>query len=120
MKKCVFAIMIFSFVLCVQQGIASEYYDGMQLKHDADASDRFTTGKGGGSDAFNAGYFDGYVVGVAAAYNGTAICLPEGMKAEQVRVIVAKFVRSNPGKWHKEAHTLVLDALTPVFPCKKK
>lgn len=118
MKIFIMGIIVFSVLLSAQQGVAS--FSGMDLKKRADALERVTTGKFTDSDAGDANFFIGFVYGVAQAYNGSLICVPEGTKAGHVVSIVTKFLEDNPEKWNKAANDIVLEALSSTFPCKKK
>jgi hypothetical protein len=118
MRIFIMGIIVFSFLLSVQQSMAG--LSGMDLKKKADALERVNTGKFTDSDGVEAGFFIGFVYGVAQAYNGALICIPEATQAEQVVAIVAKFIKNNPEKWNKAANYIVLEALSPTFQCNKK
>jgi len=46
-------------------------------------------------------------------------CLPlDGMTSGQALRIVTKYLKAHPEKLHRDAHILVVEALTEAFPCK--
>ncbi|MGE5300208.1 MAG: Rap1a/Tai family immunity protein [Acidobacteriota bacterium] len=118
MRTFIMGIIVFSFLLSSQQSMAG--FSGMDLKKRADALERVTTGKFTDSDAGDANFFIGYVYGVAQAYNGSLICIPEVTQAGHVVSIVTKFLKDNPEKWNKAANYIVLEALSLTFQCNKK
>jgi len=78
---------------------------------------------------FLQGYCEGYVMGVADALmavkamkeNGWAIpsaCIPQHVKTEQVRDVVAQYLTAHPEKRHEAAAGHALVALQAAFPCK--
>lgn len=62
----------------------------------------------------------GFVAGVADAWDYVMVCPPDGVTVGQTRDIALKFLILNPGKRHKSAAELVLDALIEAWPCAKK
>lgn len=61
----------------------------------------------------------GYIVGVVDASSKQKICLSSGVTASQLNSITIKYFNENPDKLHYSADSLVLDALSKAFPCKK-
>lgn len=68
---------------------------------------------------FMAGMYHGYVLGVAYATNGDVWCPPPNTTNGQLKAVVAKYLKENPGKWNESALVLVFIALKQNFPCKK-
>lgn len=62
----------------------------------------------------------GFVVGVADAWDGIMFCPPESVTTGQARDIAQRFLVLNPGKRHKPAAELVMDALAESWPCARK
>jgi hypothetical protein len=59
----------------------------------------------------------GYILGVEDALDGTAFCLPDGVRSRQVRDIVTLWLQGHPETRHYEAQSLVITALKEKFPC---
>ena len=68
---------------------------------------------------YRSGYFDGYVNGVADFSGNVLWCPPQNVKAGQLSKIVANYLRAHPERLHKGAETLVIEALSGPFPCKR-
>lgn len=66
-----------------------------------------------------AGLYDGYVAGVAYATNGEVWCPTPNVTNGQLKAVVGKYLKENPGKWNESALVLVFVALKQNFPCKK-
>jgi len=68
---------------------------------------------------------DGYVKGISDALDGNPIdgfraCLPTGVIiGRQVKDIAIAWLKANPQYRHFSAATLVAEALSEAFPCKK-
>lgn len=118
MRIFIMGIIVFSFFLCAQQSMAG--FNGRDLKKKADALERVNTGKFTDADGLDAGVFIGFVYGVAQAYNGVLICIPEATQVGQIGAIVTEYLKNNPEKWNKAANYIVLEALSPTFQCDKK
>jgi hypothetical protein len=71
---------------------------------------------------------DGYIAGVADAHSvishsfrGLArYCTPEHVTVRQLRRVVVKWLRANPGQLHLAASSLVVQSLHDAFPCEEK
>jgi hypothetical protein len=78
---------------------------------------------GSGSDRDCDIYINGLAAGVlvdqVAKEQGTPICFPPRIKAEQVRNAVEKFVQEHPDMLHVNGITIVGVALSKAFPCSK-
>jgi hypothetical protein len=61
----------------------------------------------------------GVLVDQVAREQGTPICFPPRIKAEQVREAVEKFVQVHPDMLHVYGITIVGVALSDAFPCSK-
>ena len=71
-----------------------------------------------GADMYQAGIYDGYVIATAEAYEKVGlICTPENAKVEQIKAVVAAYLKSHETDWHYSATTTVAVALTEAFPC---
>tara|TARA_S200002703_G_scaffold140018_1_gene130997 strand:- start:356 stop:682 length:327 start_codon:yes stop_codon:yes gene_type:complete len=46
------------------------------------------------------------------------MCVPHGVSAEQLRLVVLKYMESKPEALHLNAGSFVLNALIVAFPCK--
>ena len=62
----------------------------------------------------------GFVAGVSDAWDGIMFCPPESVTTGQARDIAQRFLVLNPGKRHKPAAELVMDALMEAWPCARK
>ena len=60
----------------------------------------------------------GFVMGVADAYDGVEICIPETVQARQPHDVVKKWLRDNPERRHLPAGIIVYVVLKNVWPCK--
>jgi hypothetical protein len=60
-----------------------------------------------------------YIVGAIDAINadGTHLCLPAGVIAEQMRDVVARWLSDHPERRQEAAAGLVSAAVQSVFPC---
>ena len=78
---------------------------------------------GSGSDRDCDIYINGIAAGVlvdqVAREQGTPICFPPRIKAEQIREAVEKFVQAHPDLLHVNGITIVGVALSEAFPCSK-
>ena len=45
------------------------------------------------------------------------ICVPKGVKPEELRLVVVKYLNDNPKLLHVSGSSLVLNALMGAFPC---
>ena len=62
----------------------------------------------------------GFVAGVADAWDGIMFCPPESVTTGQARDVALRFLIINPGKRHRPAAELVMDALAESWPCARK
>jgi Ssp1 endopeptidase immunity protein Rap1a len=78
---------------------------------------------GSGSDRDCDIYINGLAAGVlvdqVAREQGTPICFPPRVKAEQVRNTVEKFAQAHPHMLHVNGIIVVGAALSEAFPCSK-
>jgi hypothetical protein len=85
--------------------------------------DCFVASHGSGSDRDCDIYINGLAAGVlvdqVAKEQGTPICFPPRIKAEQVRNAVEKFMQEHPDMLHVNGITIVGVALSKAFPCSK-
>jgi hypothetical protein len=86
----------------------NELVDGMRvyLKADKDSTK---------ADYLLAGNYLGYVQGVAEA-TASNYSLPNGVTADLLCHIVAKFLEKHPERWSEPASRLVCNALQEAFP----
>ena len=61
----------------------------------------------------------GFVLGVADSFEGSEICLPENVRAQQLYDLVRDWLRANPDKRHIQAAAIVLVVLRRTWPCQK-
>jgi hypothetical protein len=62
----------------------------------------------------------GFVMGVGVVSASLSIaCLPEGVTNKQAVVVAIKYVEARPERMHEHFGTLVLEALTAAWPCKR-
>lgn len=97
----------------------AEFWGGYKLKEFADADDRIDIGNVKPDDYLKASSLNGFVAGVHDAVEGVLVCTPNEMKVGQIVGMVKKYVRDNPDKWNRPASTLVVNALSSAFPCKR-
>jgi hypothetical protein len=99
----------------------SGFFGGQKLKQRLDATERVERGTTRGvGDFSDASYGIGYVIGVADAYDDVHFCLPTEVAVGQVVAMVRKYLAENPDKWNQPGELIVLFALRPHFPCKRK
>jgi len=75
-----------------------------------------------GSD-FQAGAYEGYIMGVSDGLMGTSLyyyCAPPKADRAQLRTVVTKYLKTHQRDLHVPAGALVTAALIEAFPCKKK
>jgi hypothetical protein len=70
---------------------------------------------GSGSDSVAAGV----LVDQVTREQGTPICFPPSIRAEQIRKAVEKFVQAHPDLLHVNGITIVGVVLSEAFPCSK-
>lgn len=95
------------------------YVDGNQLKQWHDEKVKHESGRGAQTDYFSVGQDFGYVTGVVDSLDGIYFCPPLNVTKGQLTDIVAKYINKNPEMRNKLGSDLVVNALSPVFPCKK-
>lgn len=69
--------------------------------------------------AFEAGYFQGFVLGVSDATVHRAWCPTAAYATDQIDAIVARHLLSHPEAWQQRPKDLVATALGAAFPCTK-
>jgi hypothetical protein len=76
---------------------------------------------------FNRGYCGGYIVGIVDTVEAMqasgllpndALCIPEGATKGQIADVVRQYLQDNPGQRHRDAGSLVPEALNKAFGCK--
>jgi hypothetical protein len=70
--------------------------------------------------AYEAGAFEGFVLGVALVELQKTWCPHERFTLKQVSAVTSKFLRSSPEQWGVEPKVLVRMALSEAFPCPVK
>ena len=78
---------------------------------------------GAESGDFQAGAYEGYIMGVSDGMMGTSLyyyCPPTKIEKNQLRTVVTKYLKSHQKDLHVPAGALVAAALIEAFPCKKK
>ena len=124
MKILIVSITVLSLFVLPQQSLALMkplYMNGTDLQRFSEADEKIVSGKIDMENAADASQFMGYVIGIVdASILLGALCPPQNATKGQLMAIVSKYIKNNPEKWNKAGADLVLDALTPVFPCKVK
>lgn len=75
------------------------------------------------SSDFQAGAYEGYIMGVSDGLMGTSLyyyCPPVKTEKHQLSSVVSRYLKSHPKDLHVPAGALVAAALIEAFPCKKK
>ena len=67
--------------------------------------------------AFEAGYFEGYVMGVSDATLHRSWCPALPYTNDQIDAIVARHLRNHPEAWQQRPKDLVATALGAAYPC---
>jgi Rap1a immunity proteins len=104
-----YAVLIAAIILWVQPTRAEDFISGNTLVrycHEGDAR-QFTLG-------FVAGVHDT----VSASPKGR-ICLPDGVRLQQLADVVCKYLTDHPESRHHTGSSLALIALQSSFPCSK-
>lgn len=70
--------------------------------------------------AYEAGSFDGFVLGVGLAEIQKTWCPQQVFTPNQLSAITSKFLRSSPELWGQNPTDLVRMALARAFPCARK
>lgn len=65
-------------------------------------------------------YALGYIVGVADALAGIAICMPDNVTAGQINDMVKNYLAAVPADRNNTADRIVFKVLRDVWPCKNK
>ena len=92
---------------------------GQELNRMMQASE----GRHADSGDFQAGTYEGYILGVSDGLVGTSLyyyCPPVKTSKNQLRGVVSQYLKSHPKDLHVPAGALVAAALIEAFPCKKK
>ena len=75
------------------------------------------------SGDFQAGAYEGYIMGVSDGLMGTSLyyyCPPAKIDKNQLRGVVNQYLKSHQRDLHVPAGALVAAALIEAFPCRKK
>jgi hypothetical protein len=103
-----FAVFVLSFHSAFAAISGNDLIDGMRVYLKADKD--YTK-----ADYLLAGNYLGYVQGVADA-TASDYSMPDGVTADQLCQIVAKFLEKHPERWNEPAFRLVRIALQEAFP----
>ena len=117
--RLILSLLTISAALLASSVSHASFYDGYKLKEFADADDRIDAGNSQTTDYSASARLSGFVLGVHDSVDGILVCAPSGVRAGQLVGIVKKYVREHPDKWNLPATTLVINALSSTFPCKK-
>ena len=85
------------------------YRDGNELLSDCEGQAR-------GAEDSQWGICLGYILGAYDALESTT-CVPDVVKASQLRDVVKIYLRNHPEERHHQASSLVVAALKQAFPC---
>ena len=72
---------------------------------------------------FQAGAYEGYIMGVSDGLMGTSLyyyCPPSKIAKNQLQTVVSKYLKNHQKDLHVPAGALVAAALIEAFPCKRK
>jgi hypothetical protein len=105
-------------VFVTSPAFATSYQIGHDLLDGSRANDRLESNPGNAGDAWLAGVFNGYVLGVSEAISGLYAC-PNKVKAGQIITVVQKYLKAHPERLDSDGAVLVTKALSEAFPCKK-
>lgn len=111
-------VVFFAFLFQVSQASAT-FVDRNKLHLMLQAQNRVDAGGLEIADHLKTAHLLGYVKGLADAADGRSLCITNGAQGGQLVAIVAKYIDGNPGLWASSANVLIVNALTPVFLCKK-
>ena len=70
------------------------------------------------SNFFNAGYYLGFVAGIAESWDLISLNIPEGVTQGYIADIVGKYLEEHPEERHLAASASVMKALQTAFPKK--
>jgi hypothetical protein len=108
-------------------GVRAVTLDGNRLLPQCEEAIRIANDSRRGLDA-DASYCLGFITGIVTMTDEVRIanpkyaklpCYPDGtMTAAQAVRVVTKYLNSHPEELHRDAHVLVVEALTEAFPCK--
>jgi Rap1a immunity proteins len=118
MKKLllVSGMLAFLTVVGVHGQPATTSLTGMRLLKDCRAGQLPLTNQ----TSYDAGYCDGLVHGVATTAQVTnAITVPDGVTGGQLQLVVIKYLSDHPESLNESDATLMLRALTAVYPHKQ-
>ncbi|HDN9016730.1 TPA: hypothetical protein P2I01_003634 [Aeromonas salmonicida] len=101
-------------LLAFSTNIYAGYLDGNMLY------ERCTTKEEDQVYYLNASDCQGYITGVADAFDGYSFCIPNQVRRRQNVDIVTKYLRDHPEDRHQDAHILTAHALSLAFPCPTK
>lgn len=88
-----------------------------------DGNDLYDWGRAWKADkgeAFKAGTYAGFVIGIDSSWTGLLFCPPSQTRNEQLFDIVLDYLKANPAKRTGIASTVVVNALAEAYPCSKK
>lgn len=110
-------VLIFSLPAYADSPTGQEINSMMQL------SEGRTAPSGAEGNDFQAGAYEGYIMGVSDGLMGTSLyyyCAPPKADRAQLRAVVTKYLKSHQRDLHVPAGALVAAALIEAFPCRKK
>lgn len=102
------------------QAAFAGFVTGNQLNTWADSKNRINNGVSQGDDYSNSSNLNVYIWGISDAYGEVIFCIPDKTQTAQISAIVMQYVKSHPEQWNNPANAIIVNALVPVFPCKKK
>lgn len=109
-------IAILTLSLSVNAIPIAKFMDGQLLHKFSNEFEKHSRGEK--YNSYEAGLFEGYVIGVADTYEGDNICIPS-VKSGQIQAVVSKFLNENPKSWNSGASDVVTEALIKTWPCIK-
>lgn len=92
--------------------------DGNDLLSGYNSYKKVKAGNASGTDAYQAGLFDGYVAGIYDSTVGMVLCVKGGVSSGQIQEVVGQFLESHPESRQRSAVMLATQALMKTFPCK--
>lgn len=111
-------------MVCCGTASAGDLYTGSELALRAAAWKRVVDNGGQSGDAYDAGTFAGFVLGVRdAALDQKLLCMTEDrlkIDGHQQFATVAKFLENHPERWNEPSFLLTFEALRKLYPCAAK
>jgi hypothetical protein len=95
----------------------AEFYSGNEVKRFLETQEALEA-RGTGSPLDSA-FGLGFTAGVWDAYQDAGFCPPPNVTLGQAAAIALKHLRANPERLHRPGKSLLLEAFSKAFPCKK-